>query len=95
MPELVVIESLKEKVARLIADNKSQRQQVAAAQKTTEKLRKENKQLGEKITELQRRITALELGEALKGPGGNKQARARVNLLMREIDRCIALLNAE
>lgn len=53
-----------------------------------------NRELTNKLAEAERRISMLELSEGLAGNAANKkQAKARVNRLMREIDRCIALLN--
>ena len=47
-----------------------------------------------KIAELEKRIGVLEISGGMTGAGRNtKLARQRVNLLMREIDRCIALMN--
>jgi predicted nucleic acid-binding Zn-ribbon protein len=47
-----------------------------------------------KITELQKQIETLQLAEAFKSTSGNVQeAKDRVGRIMREIDKCIALLN--
>ena len=53
-------------------------------------LRRELKQT---VAELERRIGVLELKEGLTGGTDSRRAQARINRLMREIDRCIALMN--
>ncbi len=48
----------------------------------------------ERIKELEIRYERVKLSGALLGDGGNAgEARKRINELVREIDRCVALLN--
>ena len=57
-------------------------------------LRDQNRMLAMKVRELQSRIARLQLSESLSGGGADKeQARARINRLLREVDRCIALID--
>ena len=93
MPEKAVIKSLSEKVGLLIEDNKRVREDRTKLAGANEKLREDNRGLKQQITELEKRVKVLELGEGLAGGGDTKQAKARINRLMREIDRCIALMN--
>jgi hypothetical protein len=59
-----------------------------------DKLRGENRSLKEELARAEKRIARLELQEGLSsGEGDKKAARARVNRLIREVDKCIALLN--
>lgn len=89
-----IIKSLDEKIDRLIRDNERVRGEYAAVSVERDSLRKENRELKESITALEKRIRLLELGEGLTaGTADTKQARLRINRLMREIDRCIALMN--
>lgn len=94
MPDNAVIKSLAEKVERLIEDNRlvhGERKELAAA---NEKLIKDNRDLKQSVAALEKRIKVLELGGGLTGGSADtKQAKARINHLMREIDRCIALMN--
>lgn len=60
-----------------------------------DKLKNENRQLADRITRLEQRLHVLELKEGLGSGGNDKAAIARVNRLMREVDRCIALLNRQ
>jgi chromosome segregation ATPase len=48
----------------------------------------------EKIKDLESRYERLKISGALMGDGGNSaEAKKRINELVREIDRCVALLN--
>ena len=49
--------------------------------------------LEERVRELDAELARMQLTEGLAGGGRNREkARARVNRLMREVDKCIALL---
>lgn len=59
-----------------------------------ELLKKELQEKAEKITELDAKIERLRITGALMGDeGGSAVARKRINELVREIDKCVALLN--
>jgi regulator of replication initiation timing len=94
-----IIESIEKKVARLVADNSRLRQERSKLLTTKERLRGENCQLAEKLAEAERKMAILELREGFAGETVDKTstraARARVNRLMREVDRCLALLNKD
>ena len=80
----------------MIEDNTRLRKECAELVAERDKFRGENRQLREKINELQRKLSLLELGEGFGGTqdeAAKKRARAQINRLMREIDRCIALVN--
>ena len=94
MSELPIIEVIKGKIDRLIADNRQLREDYRKLSEQRDKLKAEKRELQMEIAKLEKRISVLELGEGLAGRNGNtKLARARVNRLMREVDKCIALLN--
>lgn len=95
MPESPVVKSVKEKVGALIADNRKLRQELRKAMEQKDKLKAGNSELTAEIARLEKRIAVLELKEGMAGTGDNKLARARVNRLMREVDKCIALLNRD
>ena len=47
-----------------------------------------------KITELESKYERIKISGALRGDGaGAEEAKERINELVREIDRCVALLN--
>ena len=97
MAKQQVVQSLAEKVARVIEENNRLEQQQAEMTANLQKLRVENRTLKEKLDEVQKKLSLLELGEGLASKDADsasrKRARAQINRLMREIDRCIALMN--
>lgn len=97
MAKQQVVKSLAEKIARVIEENNRLEQQQAEMSADLQKLRVENRALKERLDELQKRLSLQELGEGLASKdtdsASRKRARAQVNRLMREIDRCIALMN--
>ncbi len=96
MSELPVIENIRRKVARLIADNESLRRERDAVAADCDKLRRDNLGLAGRVRELDKQIAAFELIGGLSGTANDrKRAKARINRLMREVDRCIVLLNGE
>lgn len=59
-----------------------------------DKLLAEREEAERKVAALEQRIQVLELAEGMEGvSGGSKAARERVNKLLREVDRCLALMN--
>ena len=94
MSKATVIEAIKEKVNRLVADNRRLRDEFEKVTQQRDRLKTENRDLAQQIDRLEQRIKVLELRESLTGDSKDaKIARARVNRLMREVDKCIALLN--
>lgn len=93
MASNAVIEALGEKVGRLIDENDRLASENIELLKRRERMAAENRELKQSVAGLERRIGVLELGAGLSGGGDNKRAQARINRLMREIDRCIALMN--
>lgn len=94
MTKTAVIESVKGKVDRLIAENRNLRGELDKAIGQRDKLKVQNRDLEQQIARLDKRIEVLELRESMAGGSADtKVARARVNRLMREVDKCIALLN--
>ena len=96
MAKQQIVKSLSEKVARVIEENNRLERQQAEMSGELQKLRVENRSLKEKLDEVQQKLSLLELGEGLASKADSasrKRARAQINRLMREIDRCIALMN--
>lgn len=94
MVQQAIIDSLEEKIKRIIEENDRLREEHAALSKERDMLRSENRDRKSAATALENKIRLLELGGGLTGGSvDTKQARARINRLMREIDRCIALMN--
>lgn len=89
-----LLDSLRAKIARLIAENDKLAADNRALAGRRDRMAVEIRELKRTIAEQEKRIAVLELGTSMTG-GANDQKRAvaRINRLMREIDRCIALMN--
>ncbi|MBP3356738.1 MAG: hypothetical protein J6K95_06240 [Rikenellaceae bacterium] len=95
MAKTLVIDAIREKVLKLIAENRKLNADYGKVCAQRDRLRAENRELQEQIAKLERRVSVLELSGGLAGGSmDRKRAKARVNRLMREIDRCIALINS-
>ena len=93
MADKRVITTLESRVKQLLDDHK--RLSEAARSMTAElaKLKGEKRSLEEENKSLRTDLHRKELVEGLAGDSRNRdKARARVNRLMREVDKCIALL---
>ena len=85
MAEKSVITNIENRIRQLMDDHKRLSDQCAELTAQRDSLKAENRTLQERIRELD--------GELLAGGSRNRdKARARVNRLMREVDKCIALL---
>lgn len=93
MAKNAVIESLGEKVGRLIKENEKLVSENESLSSQKERLAADNRELRRTVASLEKRIGVLELEGGLVGGVDTKRAQARINRLMREIDRCIALVN--
>ena len=94
-----VLDGVAKNVARLIAENRRLRAEVDRLAASRERLAAENRGLSTEIAGLERRLTIKELSDGFAAETvdrrGAKIARARVNRLLRDVDKCIALLRAE
>ena len=98
MAEKGVIMKIAAQVERLIKAHATLAKACSALTAERDALREENKTLKLQIREQQQQLAHLQLSDGLSGGNADKeQARARINRLLREVDRCIALLdkNAE
>ena len=88
------IDSLGKKISGIIDDNRRLRREVARQAEELGRLVLRNREAEEKNRLLEKRIKTLETAGAFAGNRmESRAARLRVNRLLREIDRCIALLN--
>ncbi|MCD7970637.1 MAG: hypothetical protein LUF87_09820 [Alistipes sp.] len=88
-----IVRSVADKVERLLGENRRLRDETFRLGARNERLKAENRDLTERIARLEQRLNILELKEGLSSAGNTRQAVARVNRLMREVDKCITLLN--
>ena len=90
MADKSVITNIEARVRQLIDDHKRLSDLCAELTAQRDTLRSEKRTLEERVRELDAELARMQLTE---GGGRNREkARARVNRLMREVDKCIALL---
>lgn len=93
MADKSVITTLESRIGQLIDDHKRLTELCAQLTAQRESLRAENRTLRERVRELDAELSRMQLTEGLAGGNRNREkARARVNRLMREVDKCIALV---
>ena len=96
MAEKEIVKRLHDEVERLIADHERIAKECRELVKQRDKLLGEKHRLEERLREQDTRIKSLELVGVMRGDDGNvERARARVNSLLREVDRCIAAIKNE
>lgn len=85
---------LKRKVEELLSRFDETQANLAGMRSEKKKLEKELNEKEEKFIELEEKYNKLQLSGAIKGDEeSTRLARNRINKLVREIDKCIALLN--
>ena len=93
MADKSVITNIEARVRQLIDDHKRLSDLCAELTAQRDTLRSEKRTLEERVRELDAELARMQLTEGLAGGGSNREkARARVNRLMREVDKCNALL---
>ncbi len=93
MADKNVIENIEARVGALVEDHK--RLGGVCRELTSERdaLKAANRMLEERVRELEEELARRQLAAGLSGTKGDKdKARARVNRLMREVDKCLALV---
>ena len=96
MSQQDIIKRLHDQVERLIADHERIAKECRELVKQRDKLLGEKHRLEERLRDQDTRIKSLELVGVMRGDDGNvERARARVNSLLREVDKCIAAIKNE
>ncbi len=81
-------------MASLLSDHKRVCALNSSLSEQRDKLLAERRALQEQVAELSSELSKLRLSQALGGDATDRdKSRARINHLMREVDKCIALLN--
>lgn len=88
-----MLENLKRNFERLIALYESQKKENEILRSDFQSVKEENETLHKQIAELKKQIGNLELTGAFSASGaGSGDAEARIDKLIKEIDKCISLL---
>ena len=93
MADKSVIANIEARIGALIEDHRRLSELCRELTAERDALKIANRAQEERIRALDAEVGRMQLAEGLSGGGRNRaKARARVNRLMREVDRCIALL---
>lgn len=88
-----MLETIKQKISQLIAAYEAEKAERQRLESLLEKSNDQNDAYRKQITELTRQIDNLKLAEAFKaGSAGSPEARKKISSLIKEIDRCITLM---
>ncbi|MBO7191824.1 MAG: hypothetical protein J6V17_00360 [Bacteroidales bacterium] len=88
-----MLETVKQKIKQLIAAYEAEKAEKVQLQSALTQVLAQNEAYRKQITELERQIDNLKLAEAFKAEGaGSPEAKKKINSLIKEIDRCITLL---
>ncbi|MBQ9547629.1 MAG: hypothetical protein IJV01_00510 [Bacteroidales bacterium] len=88
----MTLEGLKKNIAKLISLYEGERQRADGLAERLAQSQEAVEACKTQIADLNRQIDTQKLKGAFMAEGGNAEARDRLNKLIREIDRCIALL---
>lgn len=93
MADKSAITLLERRIRQLLDDHRRLAGLCAELTAERDALKAANRTLEERTRELDARVARMQLAEGLAGSARDReQARTRVNRLMREVDKCIALL---
>ena len=88
-----MLESIKQKITQLIAAYEAEKAEREKLQALLDQANIQNESYRKQITELNRTIDNLKLAEAFKaGPASSPEAKKKIDSLIRDIDKCISLI---
>ena len=88
-----MLDNVKQRIRQLIAAYESERMERIRLQSELAESRKQNDNYRQQIIELERQIDNLKLADAFKaGCIDNSEANKKIDRLIKEIDRCISLM---
>ena len=90
----LVVSSLQSKVEKLILQHRKTTEEIKQQKEDNEFLRKALQKQKVNFSELQEKNKVLKLANNISGAEGkNTEVKLKINELVREIDKCIALVN--
>lgn len=88
-----MLETVKQGIQQLIAAYETEKMERIRLQSALEQAQTKEEAYRKQIIELERQIDNLKLTEAFKASSGNSpEARKKIDGLIKEIDRCISLM---
>tara|TARA_B100000902_G_C27062109_1_gene789666 strand:+ start:483 stop:767 length:285 start_codon:yes stop_codon:yes gene_type:complete len=92
--ENAVLNSVKEKVYLLMSNNSSLKEQNIQLEKKVSELKNTLEQQNTEIENFNEKVKMLKMAKSLSGDSEkNTEMKLKINELVREIDKCISLLN--
>jgi len=88
-----IIEGIRQKIQSVKIRLQEQQDENDQLRKEFEALQQQVQQKQSEIDELEQKNQKLSLVKGIVAEGENKDARIQINRIVREIDKCIALLN--
>lgn len=89
-----MLEEIRTNIGRLIAAYETEKQRSDQLQSSLQQRNAEIEAYKEQITDLKKQIDNLKLTGAFTASGDNRVAKERIDRLIREIDKCIDLIEA-
>ena len=88
-----MLDTLKQPIVKLIAAYETEKSDRERLEKELAEVKQQNDTYRKQILELERQIDNQKLSEAFKATAGNgADAKKKVNALLKEIDKCIKLI---
>lgn len=88
-----VIANISKSVNKLLKEREEMREKLRKLNAEKEDLQQRTSDLDERIAALESEKKTLSIAKSLTGSEDRVEAKLRINELVREIDKCIALLN--
>lgn len=88
----LAVEGIINKTQRLILRNRQLKEKITQLEADQQNLKDELSEQASRIRDLEERLSSSHIGSVLEKDDSN-QARQKVNELLREIEKCYALLN--
>ena len=89
----LLLTSLEEKMKRLMGQQQDLQEKLRISSNEITELIQINRQQKTKINQLEEKIRILRLTKIIEKKEGASEAKSKINELVREIDKCMGLLN--
>jgi predicted RNase H-like nuclease (RuvC/YqgF family) len=89
----IIVTGLEYKVKKLLDLHKKIDKENSILSKENYELKKKLEEKGEKIIEFEQKLKTIKITKAIEKGSGITDAKLKINEIVREIDKCIALLN--
>ncbi|HKL37559.1 MAG TPA: hypothetical protein VJ876_01605 [Bacteroidales bacterium] len=88
-----MVQDLRSRVSTLIDLHEAAKNQIVQLEGENQQLKKELKLKEEELTGCREKLSTMELAKGIASAESTHDAKIKINRIVREIDKCIALLN--